>query len=152
MPIVLPKFTKHPKSVTIRAGDVNKVAMSCKATGVGALQYHWEKYQPSSDSWMRPSRRAVDVTSRKLIFSVIEEEDEGIYHCVVTNDDGSVSSDNATINVYGEYTFYINIILKLFSYHSIIIMLFQLSKCNIYKSLAVISNTLKRQKGLGYSP
>ncbi|XP_065904077.1 hemicentin-1-like [Dysidea avara] len=98
---ILPKFTKHPKSVTIRAGDVNKVAMSCKATGVGALQYHWEKYQPSSDSWMRPSRRAVDVTSRKLIFSVIEEEDEGIYHCVVTNDDGSVSSDNATINVYG---------------------------------------------------
>ena len=30
------------------------------------------------------------------------EEDEGIYHCVVTNPDGSVVSDNATITVYGE--------------------------------------------------
>ena len=34
------------------------------------------------------------------------EEDEGVYHCVVTNDDGSVISDNATIRVYGEYILY----------------------------------------------
>ena len=33
---------------------------------------------------------------------MITEEDEGVYHCIVTNDDGSVVSDNATITVYGE--------------------------------------------------
>jgi len=33
---------------------------------------------------------------------VITEEDEGVYHCIVTNDDGSIVSDNATITVYGE--------------------------------------------------
>ena len=42
------------------------------------------------------------IPSTKLIFTVIMEEDEGIYHCVVTNHDGSVVSDNATITVYGE--------------------------------------------------
>ena len=34
---------------------------------------------------------------------MITEEDEGIYHCVATNDDGSVVSDNATVTVYGEF-------------------------------------------------
>ncbi|XP_065905856.1 hemicentin-1-like isoform X2 [Dysidea avara] len=98
---VLPKFSKQPVSVKIRAGDVNKVAMSCEAAGGNLLYYYWEKYQSSDDSWIRPSHRAVNITSPKLIFSVIKEGDEGIYHCVVTNEDGSVISDNATITIYG---------------------------------------------------
>jgi len=69
---------------------------------MGPIHYQWEKYQPSDGSWMKPSNRAVNTTSSKLIFSVITEEDEGVYHCIVTNDDGSVVSDNATITVYGE--------------------------------------------------
>ena len=77
-------------------------ALKCEAEGIGPISYKWEKYQPSSDSWIRPSDRAVNITSTKLIFTVIMEEDEGIYHCVVANDDGSVVSDNATITVYGE--------------------------------------------------
>ena len=100
--IVLPKFSKQPVSVKIRAGDVNKVAMSCEAAGGNLLYYYWEKYQSSDDSWIRPSHRAVNITSPKLIFSVIKEGDEGIYHCVVTNEDGSVISDNATITIYGK--------------------------------------------------
>ena len=47
--------------------------------------------------------RVVNSTSPKLKFSMISEKDEGIYHCVITNDDGSVTSDNATITVYGMY-------------------------------------------------
>ena len=77
-------------------------ALYCEAKGMGPISYKWEKYQPSYDNWIRPSDRAVNITSTKLIFTVIMEEDEGIYHCVVTNDDGSVVSDNATITVYGE--------------------------------------------------
>ena len=52
--------------------------------------------------WISPSHRAVSTTSPNLKFSVITEEDEGVYQCVVTNDDGTVISDNATIIVYGE--------------------------------------------------
>ena len=44
----------------------------------------------------------MNITSPNLKFSVVTEKDEGVYHCIVTNDDGSVISDNATINVYGE--------------------------------------------------
>ena len=76
--------------------------MNCLASGHGAMQYRWEKYQSYSNSWIRPSHRVVNNTSPKLIFSVITEKDEGVYHCVVTDDDGSVMSNNATITVYGE--------------------------------------------------
>ena len=44
----------------------------------------------------------MNITSPNLTFSVITEEDEGVYRCVVTNNDGSVISDNATVRVYGE--------------------------------------------------
>ena len=75
------------------------------ATGMDPISYQWEKYQSFSNSWIRPSNRAVSVTSSKLIFSVITEEDEGIYHCIVTNDDGSVVSDDVNVTVYGELKF-----------------------------------------------
>ena len=93
---------KQPLSSVIRDNDVNVNAMVCMATGIGPIYYKWEKYQLSNDSWIRPSDRAKNVTSLKLTFSVITEEDEGIYRCILTNDDGSTVSDNATLTVYGE--------------------------------------------------
>ena len=80
--------------------------MYCVAAGVGYLYYQWQKYQPSNNSWIRPSSRAVNVTSPKLVYRLIKEEDEGIYHCVVTTDHNTaVVSDNATLRVYGRYIF-----------------------------------------------
>ena len=78
------------------------MALCCSAIGMRPIYYRWEKYYLSNNSWIRPSHRAVSVTSPNLKFNVITEEDEGVYHCTVTNDDGSVISDNATIHVYGE--------------------------------------------------
>ena len=74
----------------------------CSATGKGIIVYKWEKYESSNNSWIRPSHRTGSVTESKLTFSVITEEDEGVYHCVVSNYDGSVVSDNATITVYSK--------------------------------------------------
>ena len=34
------------------------------------------------------------------------EEDQGMYHCIVTNDDGSIISDNVNITVYGKLSLY----------------------------------------------
>ena len=98
----LPNITKQPVSVTINVRSLNVVALCCSAIGMGPIYYRWEKYHLSNDSWIRPSHRAVSITSPTLRFSIIIEEDEGVYRCVVTNDDGSVISDNATIHVYGE--------------------------------------------------
>ena len=90
----------QPVSKTIRGGELNVIAMSCEAVGIGPIYFQWERYQVMNNSWTKPSPRAVNITSPNLIFSSITEEDEGVYHCVVTNDDGSVVSDNATITVY----------------------------------------------------
>ena len=76
--------------------------MSCKAVGMGPIYFQWERYHVINNSWIKPSHRVVNATSPNLEFSVIEEEDEGVYHCIITNDDGSVTSNNATISVYGE--------------------------------------------------
>ena len=94
-------ITAQPTSDTLRLG-YEDTALWCSANGTGPIFYQWEKYQSSNDSWIYPSRRVVNSTSPKLIFNKISEEDEGMYHCIVTNDDGSVVSDNATIIVYGK--------------------------------------------------
>ena len=97
----LPNITKQPVSVSINTRKLNIVTLYCLAIGMSPIYYQWERYHMSSNSWIRPSHRAVSITSPNLNFSVITEEDEGVYRCVVTNDDGSVISDNATISVYG---------------------------------------------------
>ena len=73
--------------------------MTCSAMGMGSIYYQWEKYNATSNRWIN---RAVNIASSGLKFSVVREEDEGVYRCIVTNDDGSVISDNATVRVYGE--------------------------------------------------
>ena len=89
-----------PKAFKI--GDVNVTAMSCSAVGMGPIHFKWEKYDSLNNSWISPSRRALNIMSFDLKFSVITEDDEGVYRCVVTNNDDSVISDNATIHVYGK--------------------------------------------------
>ena len=72
------------------------------ASAVGPIFYQWQKYDRFANSWISPSSRAVNVTSPNLTFSVITEEDQGTYHCVVANDDGSIVSDEVNITVYGK--------------------------------------------------
>lgn len=100
----IPHIQVHPKPELCRADERQKIVLFCLATGLMPIIYKWEKYQSSTDNWIVPSHRAVDVTSPKLIFSVITEEDEGIYRCVATNDDGVAKSGNATLTVFGEYS------------------------------------------------
>jgi len=98
----LPNITTQPVSITIQAGDLNVTALSCLAIGMGPIYYRWAKYYSSNNSWINPSHRAVNNLSPNLKFHVITEEDEGVYHCNVTNDAGSVISDNVTVKIYGE--------------------------------------------------
>ena len=100
--VALPIITLQPTSIVLKSG-YESTALWCLANGTGPIHYQWEKYQSSNDSWIIPAYRVVNSTSSTLKFNKVSEEDEGIYHCVVTNDDGSVTSDNATITVYGMY-------------------------------------------------
>ena len=101
----IPNITQQPVSVILRENSEQVSTLWCLATGVEPLSYLWQMYQSSNDSWTRPSVRAINVTSPKLVFSKLTEEDEGIYRCIVFSDDDNVISDNATITVYGELQF-----------------------------------------------
>ena len=79
------------------------LALWIVATGVGPIYYKWQKYDPINNSWILPSSRAENIESLQLNFSVITEEDQGIYHCVVSNDDGHIVSDSVNVTVYGMY-------------------------------------------------
>ena len=98
-----PIITLQPISRTFKSKKRNVLVFEIVATGhgVGQIEYTWQKYDSFSNSWIPVSDRAINDTSPTLNFSVITEEDQGMYHCVVSNYDGSVSSDNVTITVFG---------------------------------------------------
>jgi len=101
-----PNLTTHPVPTTVKAEQLNVIALSCLAIGMSPIYYQWEKYHLSNNSWINPSHRAVNIASPNLKFNIVTEEDEGVYRCIATNDDGSVISNNASINVYSEFTIY----------------------------------------------
>ena len=97
-----PVITVHPKSQTFKDKQRNVLTLWTVATGALPIYYQWQKYDPLSNNWISPSTRAENVTSPNLTFSVITEEDEGLYHCIASNVDGNVFSDYANITVYGK--------------------------------------------------
>ena len=91
----------QPVSRTFKYSKRDVSVFKIVATGVGIIDYLWQKYDSLNDSWISLSNRAINATSPNLNYSTITEEDQGIYHCIVTNYDGSVTSDNVTITVFG---------------------------------------------------
>ena len=98
----IPTITKQPVSVWLRENSKQVTTLWCLSNGSEPLYYFWQMYQSTNDSWTKPSVRAVNITSPKLVFSKLTEEDEGIYRCIVFSDDDKVVSDNATVTLYGE--------------------------------------------------
>ena len=100
------KFVIQPNvSVEYKENKIDVSPFECLAEGhehAGRIHYLWEKYYPLNNSWIKPSDRVVNVTSRYLNFSLITEEDEGVYHCVAINEDDQIPSKNSSIIVYGE--------------------------------------------------
>lgn len=95
-------ITRQPQSISFKCKERNVLALWIIAIGVGPIYYQWQKYDLLSDSWILPSSRVVNITSPNLTFSIITEEDQGTYHCIIINDDGSVISDDVNITVYGK--------------------------------------------------
>ena len=100
--LAMPNIIRHPVSMAVSKNSEQVDTLSCLANGLEPLNYLWQMYQSTSDSWTRPSVRAVNITSPKLVFSELTEQDIGIYRCIVFSDDDHVVSNNATITLYGE--------------------------------------------------
>ena len=84
-------ITTHPSSIDVPLG--NNFSLSCQASGQGSLQYSWEMY--NGNNWHVVGNMSV-YTAEATTDGIVE------YMCAVTNEAGSVTSNTATINIYGK--------------------------------------------------
>ena len=74
------------------------VILTCRASGLGTLMYSWERNSGSS-SWTTVSNDNTTSYTTDTTLAIGQYR----YRCRVSNDAGSVVSNNAIVNVYGEY-------------------------------------------------
>ena len=68
----------------------------CRGNGTGPLVYFWES---SGSSWTTVSNDNTTSYTTGTTLAI----GQYMYRCRVSNDAGSVVSNNAIVNVYGEY-------------------------------------------------
>ena len=88
-------ITNHPTGGDVPVG--RSITFTCTANGTGLLVYSWER--SSGSNW-------TTVSSDNTISYAIDTTlaiGRYMYRCNVSNEDGSVVSNNAIVNVYGEY-------------------------------------------------
>ena len=76
----------------------HSVTLTCSATGNGTLVYSWERNSGSS-SWTTVSNGSTKSYTTDNTLAI----GQYMYRCRVNNEAGSVVSNNAIVNVYGEY-------------------------------------------------
>ena len=74
--------------------------LMCSAIGSGTLRYSWE-ISSNGSSWTTVS----DVNTTSYVTNTSLHIGQYMYRCNVSNEAGSVVSDNATVIVYGECLF-----------------------------------------------
>ena len=89
-----PKITNHPTGGDVPMG--RSITLMCRARGLGTLAYSWER-KSSGSSWTTVANSPSYTTNSNMAVGQYK------YRCVVSNEAGSVMSNSATVNVYGEY-------------------------------------------------
>ena len=98
-----PRIFDHPESSEIPVGE--STTLMCRGNGTGTLVYSWERTSDAGN-WTTVSNNntALYTTDPSLATG------QYMYRCRVTNEAGSIVSNIATVNVYGEY--YYNILVQ----------------------------------------
>ena len=73
------------------------ITLTCQANGLGTLVYSWES--SSDSSWITVSNDNTTSYTTDTTLAI----GQYMYRCRVSNEAGSVVSNIATVNVYGEY-------------------------------------------------
>ena len=73
------------------------ITLMCTASSLGTLEYSWEGSFGSSWTTVSNDNTTSYTTDTTLAIG------QYLYRCRVSNDAGSVVSNNAIVNVYGEY-------------------------------------------------
>ena len=92
-----PVVTDHPSS----SNDVpvgRNITLMCRASGLGKLEYSWERIS-SGSNWSTVSNDNTTSYTTDTTLTI----GQYMYRCRVSNEAGSVVSNNAIVNVYGEY-------------------------------------------------
>ena len=91
-------ITDHPSSSNdIPVGST--ITLMCRATGPGVLVYSWESILNSGGIWTTVSNGNTTSYTTDTTLAI----GQYMYRCRVSNKDGSVVSNNAIVNVCGEY-------------------------------------------------
>ena len=85
----------HPTSSSDVAVGRN-ITLTCRANGLGVLVYSWERSSGSSWTTVSNDNTTSYTTDATLAIG------QYMYRCRVSNEAGSVLSNIATVNVYGE--------------------------------------------------
>jgi len=86
--------------ITTRSSNVplrGNITLTCRASGLGTLVYSWERSSGSSWTTVSNDNTTSYTTNTRLVIG------QYMYRCRVSNEAGSVVSNNAIVNVYGEY-------------------------------------------------
>ena len=73
------------------------ITLTCSASGLGTIIYSWERN--SGSSWTAVSNDSTTSYTTDITLVI----GQYMYRCRVSNEAGSVVSNIATVNVYGEY-------------------------------------------------
>ena len=90
-----PVFINHPSSTNIPQG--RSITLACRANGLGTLVYSWQRSSGSSWTTVSNDNTTSYTTDTTLAIG------QYMYRCRVSNEAGSVVSNIAIVNVYGEY-------------------------------------------------
>lgn len=89
-----PIITAQPTSESVPLG--NNVTLVCQAVGQGPMRFSWETHNDIS-GW-----HPVDTSNTTSYTVKANTEGKFMYRCRVVNEAGSVTSDVASINVFGK--------------------------------------------------
>ena len=90
-----PVVINQPSSNDIPVG--RSIILTCRANSLGTIIYSWERSSGSSWTTVSNDNTTSYTTDTTLAIG------QYIYRCRVSNEAGSVVSNIATVNVYGEY-------------------------------------------------
>ena len=90
-----PEITHHPTGGDVPMG--RSITLMCRASGLGALVYSWER--SSGSSWTTVSNDSTTSYTTDTTLTI----GEYMYRCSVSNEAGSVVSNSSTVNVRSEY-------------------------------------------------
>ena len=90
-----PRLLDHPIGGEIPLGE--SIILMCSASGIGTLVYSWERNIDGNWTTVSNDNATSYTTDTTLAIG------QYMYRCRVSNEAGSIVSNIATVNVYGEY-------------------------------------------------